>query len=247
MLNINMTAEDKTTLAVFINNAAAYFGNGFLKGNENYNFSDDKPIPEESAVTEETVITDSLEKIASEIQLCKACCLCEKRKNTVPGEGVKNPLVMVIGEAPGADEDASGRPFVGRAGRKLDEMLAAIDLSREKNCFIANTIKCRPPGNRDPLPEETSACNAFLERQVKLLDPAFILCAGGTSAKTILGVSDSLKKLRGNVHEYKSIPVFVTYHPSAILQYDEYRRPAWEDLKMLRSALKDYFSEYETK
>jgi DNA polymerase len=148
---------------------------------------------------------------------------------------------MVIGEGPGADEDASGRPFVGRAGKKLDEMLASIGLSRESNCFIANVIKCRPPGNRDPQPDETAACSGFLRRQMKLLNPRFILCAGRIAAQTLLNTSDPIGKLRGKFIDFDSgdrtIPFLATYHPSALLRNEELKRPAWEDLKLLRSAL----------
>jgi DNA polymerase len=144
---------------------------------------------------------------------------------------------MVIGEGPGADEDESGRPFVGKAGQLLDKMLLSIGLSRETNCFITNVIKCRAPSNRDPQPIETAACISFLSRQVKLLKPHFILCAGRISAQTILGTSESMGKIRGKIYEYNSIPLIATYHPSALLRNEEYKRPAWEDLKQLRSAL----------
>jgi DNA polymerase len=148
---------------------------------------------------------------------------------------------MVIGEGPGADEDVSGRPFVGRAGQLLDKMLASIGLSRENNCFIANVIKCRPPENRDPQPDETVACASFLARQIQLLQPRFILCAGRIAAHTLLNTSEPIGKLRGKFINFQAggreIPFLVTYHPSALLRNEDFKRPAWEDLKLLRSAL----------
>jgi DNA polymerase len=148
---------------------------------------------------------------------------------------------MVIGEGPGADEDATGRPFVGRAGQLLDKMLASIGLSRESNCFIANVIKCRPPGNRDPQPDETAACASFLARQIQLLQPRFILCAGRIAAQTLLNTSTPIGKLRGKFTDFQAgdttIPFLPTYHPSALLRNEELKRPAWEDLKLLRAAI----------
>jgi DNA polymerase len=153
---------------------------------------------------------------------------------------------MVIGEAPGADEDAQGRPFVGPAGRLLDRMLAAIGLSRETNCFIANILKCRPPNNRDPEPDERAACISHLEHQILLLKPQAILCAGRVSAQTLLQTPASMASLRnGRRWEYTlskngvetSIPLFATYHPSALLRNEGWKRPAWEDLKAFREFL----------
>jgi DNA polymerase len=148
---------------------------------------------------------------------------------------------MVIGEGPGADEDASGRPFVGRAGQLLDKMLFSIGLSRESNCFIANVIKCRPPQNRDPQPDETAACSSFLARQIQLLQPRFILCAGRIAGHTLLNTSEPIGSLRGRFINFQAgdreIPFLATYHPSALLRNEDLKRPAWEDLKLLRSAI----------
>ena len=209
--------------------AAAVTGNGYLDREIECSFSDD-PSP-----------VESLEAIAAEVRGCDSCRLCATRKNAVPGEGARSPLVMVIGEGPGADEDATGRPFVGKAGQLLDKMLASIGLSRENNCFIANVIKCRPPGNRDPQPEETAACAYFLERQIQILNPRFILCAGRIAAQTLLKTTEPIGKLRGKIISFysggRSIPFIATYHPSALLRNEDLKRPAWEDLKLLRSAL----------
>jgi DNA polymerase len=151
---------------------------------------------------------------------------------------------MVIGEGPGASEDATGKPFVGEAGILLDKMLASIGLSRESNCFIANVVKCRPPDNRDPLPEETAACASFLKRQIQLLKPKIILCAGRVAAQTLLRTNETIGRLRGNFTELRitdrSIPLIATYHPSALLRNIELKRPAWEDLKILKARLDEY-------
>ena len=196
---------------------------------------------------------DTLEQIAEEIKNCKACGLCATRKNAVPGEGAKRPLVMVIGEGPGADEDASGRPFVGKAGQLLDKMLKAIDLYRDKNCFIANIVKCRPPGNRDPQPDEASACIPYLQRQIKILKPHLILCAGRIASQNLLKTTQGVNALRGTFHEYRIntadevpsvIPVICTLHPSAILRDSTNRAPAWEDLKQLKAKLVSICGEY---
>jgi DNA polymerase len=185
------------------------------------------------------VFIDTIEQIEKEIKACKKCPLCEKRTNAVPGEGVMQPLVMVIGEGPGEDEDKQGRPFVGKAGQLLDKMLSSINLSRTTNAFIANVVKCRPPGNRDPLPQETETCADFLTRQILLLNPKFILITGKVAAKTLLKTDLPIGKMRGSFTELKikaaPYPVLCTYHPSALLREESYKRPAWEDLKLLKS------------
>ena len=184
---------------------------------------------------------DSLEAVASDVAACNACGLATTRTHTVPGEGCNHPLVMVIGEGPGADEDAQGRPFVGRAGQLLDRMLASIGLFRNQNCYIANMVKCRPPGNRDPAPDEMRACFHFLERQILLLKPKVILCAGRVAAQNLLKTDEKLNSLRGDFTEIPigetSVPALVTYHPSFLLRNESYKRPAWEDLKLLSSRL----------
>ncbi|GHV25599.1 uracil-DNA glycosylase [Spirochaetia bacterium] len=198
---------------------------------------------------------DSLETVAAEVLQCTACNLHSGRKNAVPGEGVAHPLVLVIGEGPGADEDRLGRPFVGKAGQLLDKMLASVGLSREKNCFIANMVKCRPPNNRDPLPEEMAPCSRFLARQIRLLKPKLILCVGKVSANALLKTAASIGRLRGNFTPYVvddaqetggfTIPLLATYHPSALLHDESYKRPAWEDLKLLKQRLTELDSGYD--
>ncbi|MCL2481532.1 MAG: uracil-DNA glycosylase, partial [Spirochaetaceae bacterium] len=156
---------------------------------------------------------DSFEKIANEIMQCKKCRLCNVRKNSVPGAGVLNPLVMVIGEGPGAEEDSQGLPFVGAAGQYLDKWLNAISLDRATNCFIGNIVKCRPPGNRDPQFDEIEQCIVFLKRQIALLNPKAILALGRIASSIITAREDGIGKLRGAIYNYEGIPVVVTYHP----------------------------------
>ena len=261
-----MTGEEKTALASFLNLASDYLNGGHALHKESQIFSDDAPLPineenhpsaiplaymteepsesfdsSESEPGELEAPEDTLDAVAEEISVCHACGLCATRKNTVPGEGVNRPLVMVVGEGPGADEDATGRPFVGRAGQLLDKMLASIALSRDKNCFIANMVKCRPPGNRDPDPIEMAACFPFLKRQILLLRPQVILCAGRIAAQNLLKTSKSLSALRGAFSELKvgevTFPILSTYHPSGILRDESKKRPTWEDLKFLKSHL----------
>lgn len=180
---------------------------------------------------------ESLSRVAAEVAGCRLCRLCAGRTNAVPGEGVPNPAVMVIGEGPGAAEDRSGRPFVGPAGRYLDRWLAAIRLHRRQNCFIANVVKCRPPGNRDPGPDEVAACLPYLARQIDLLRPRALLAVGRVAADHLLGVTRPLAAHRAGRYEHRGRPLFVTYHPSAVLRDPSLRAPVWEDLRKLRAFL----------
>ena len=179
----------------------------------------------------------SLEDLKSKILRCTKCQLARTRNNVVPGEGVENPDVLVIGEGPGYDEDMSGRPFVGKAGVLLDKMLAAINLDRTKNCYIANVVKCRPPNNRDPELDEQAACSGFLEAQIHLLKPKMILCMGRIAGHKMLDTQVPLGQLRGQFHDYNGIPLMVTYHPSALLRDESLKAPAWQDLKAFRKKL----------
>ena len=180
---------------------------------------------------------ESLSRVAAEVAGCRLCRLCAGRTNAVPGEGVPNPAVMVIGEGPGAAEDRSGRPFVGPAGRYLDRWLAAIRLDRRQSCFIANVVKCRPPGNRDPGPDEVAACLPYLARQIDLLRPRALLAVGRVAADHLLGVTRPLAAHRSGRYEHRGRPLFVTYHPSAVLRDPSLRAPVWEDLRKLRAFL----------
>ncbi|MEM7253614.1 MAG: uracil-DNA glycosylase [Pseudomonadota bacterium] len=164
---------------------------------------------------------------------CHQCTLCETRTNTVFGVGAERADWMIVGEAPGANEDRQGEPFVGRAGQLLNSMLGAIGLARDA-VFIANTLKCRPPGNRDPKPGETAACAAFLVRQLQLVRPKVILAVGRIAAQTLLESEQSLGRMRGRVHRYRptDTPLVVTYHPAYLLRSPDQKRSAWQDLKL---------------
>ncbi|RKX93643.1 MAG: uracil-DNA glycosylase [Spirochaetes bacterium] len=181
---------------------------------------------------------DSLTTIEAEIAACSKCRLCENRNKTVPGKGVLNPKVMIIGEGPGAEEDKTGIPFVGRAGQYMDKWMDAIDLKRDKDLFIGNIVKCRPPGNRDPHPDEIEACRGYLERQIKILKPSLIMTVGRIAAQELIGSSSGIGRLRGRMYDYMGIPLIPTYHPSGVLRNPEnYRKPVWEDLKAVRKFL----------
>ncbi|MGP1664342.1 MAG: uracil-DNA glycosylase, partial [Rhodanobacter sp.] len=161
---------------------------------------------------------------------CTLCALHVKRNKTVFGVGDENADWLFVGEGPGADEDAQGEPFVGQAGRLLDNMLAAIALKRGANVYITNIVKCRPPGNRNPQPEEAQACSAYLQRQIELIRPKLIIALGKVAAVNLLGRDASIASLRGQVHAYRDIPLIVTYHPAYLLRTLNDKAKAWEDL-----------------
>jgi len=236
-----MTFEENAALNDFLNLASDYLKDGHARAYKTDEPEEKAALPLAYMVEEAEEGEDSLEAVAADVGACKACGLAATRKNTVPGEGSINPLVMVIGEGPGADEDAAGRPFVGRAGQLLDKMLVSIGLVRGKNCYIANIVKCRPPGNRNPEAGEISACYPFLERQIILLKPVIILCAGNVATQNLLKTSRGITTMRGQFLDIKigelTIPVLPTYHPSALLRDENLKRPAWEDLKLLKSRL----------
>lgn len=177
----------------------------------------------------------SFQALCSDAMDCSRCQLCKTRKNVVFGTGCNHrPIVMVIGEGPGETEDNMGLPFVGKAGQFLDKWLAAISLSRETNVYITNTVKCRPPQNRDPLPEEKSACFAFLKQQIELIQPQAILCLGKPASTLMTGKDDAtMGSLRGKFFFYEGIPLMCTYHPAAVLRDFSLKRPVWDDLKKL--------------
>lgn len=161
---------------------------------------------------------------------CTACILHAKRNKTVFGVGDENADWLFVGEGPGADEDAQGEPFVGQAGKLLDNMLAAVALKRGVNVYIANIVKCRPPGNRNPQPEEAQACSGYLQRQIELIQPKLIIALGKVAAVNLLGRDASIASLRGQVHAYRGMPLIVTYHPAYLLRTLNDKAKAWEDL-----------------
>ncbi|MDR0668966.1 MAG: uracil-DNA glycosylase [Treponema sp.] len=259
-----MIAEQKTVLARFLDTAGKYLEDGYRRPGEECAVTAESggeaPDPRRAAPLSATpgdtpgetpgdTPGDTPEGIAADIRSCRSCPLEAARTNAVPGEGAEHPLVLVIGEGPGQDEDRTGRPFVGRAGQLLDKMLAAIDLRREENCFITNVVKCRPPGNRDPEPMEALCCKPFLRRQISCLRPRSILCVGKVAANLLLETTEqaAIGSLRGRFFDYTAtdtegtgpIPVLATYHPSALLRNEDLKRPAWEDLKLLRAKLEE--------
>jgi uracil-DNA glycosylase len=177
--------------------------------------------------------SDSLHALDAAINTCRKCPLGATRTKFVFGVGSPNATLMVIGEAPGADEDAQGEPFVGRAGQLLTKILEAINFRREE-VYICNILKCRPPGNRKPTPEESDLCTPYLKKQIALIKPKVILCLGLTAAENLLKTSESMGSLRGRVFQYENTPVMVTYHPAALLRNPNWKRPTWEDVQAVR-------------
>ncbi|MRT00086.1 uracil-DNA glycosylase [Ralstonia pickettii] len=173
-------------------------------------------------------------QLEAAVSNCTSCKLCERRTNTVFGVGDREAEWMLIGEAPGEQEDKQGEPFVGQAGKLLDSMLRSIGLSREKGVFIANVLKCRPPGNRDPEPDEAAMCDPYLKRQIALIKPRIIVVLGRIAAQNLLQTQTPVGKLRGRVHEVEGVPVVVTYHPAYLLRTLTDKARAWEDLCLAR-------------
>lgn len=185
----------------------------------------------------ERVRNANLDELREQVLACTACGLCNGRRHAVFGHGGQPTRWLVVGEAPGEQEDRQGQPFVGRSGQLLDAMLSAVGMSRERDVFIANVIKCRPPGNRNPKPEEIAACSPYLMRQIALLKPERILVLGRFAAQTLLGTDATIGSLRGRVHQMKTdegreIPVVVSYHPAYLLRSPAEKARAWQDLQL---------------
>jgi uracil-DNA glycosylase family 4 len=180
----------------------------------------------------------ALAALAREVSVCTRCALHESRKQTVFGVGNPNAKLMFIGEAPGADEDAKGEPFVGRAGQLLTKIIVAMGMTREE-VYIGNILKCRPPQNRDPLPSEVQCCEEYLRAQIALIQPKYICALGRIAAHWLLKTEAPLGALRTAQHTYEGIPVIVTYHPAALLRNPAFKAPCWDDMKKLMALLKD--------
>ncbi len=178
----------------------------------------------------------ALAALALEAAACRRCKLCEQRQRVVFGAGDPRATLMFVGEGPGAEEDRQGLPFVGPAGELLTKMIRAIGLRREET-YIANVVKCRPPGNREPQPDEVAACRSYLEAQIDLVRPRVLVALGRIAAQTLLGNSGPLGKMRGDWFEVRGVPTLVTYHPAALLRNEAYKRPTWEDLQKVRDRL----------
>jgi DNA polymerase len=177
------------------------------------------------------------DRFADDVAACEACSLCRTRNKTVPGVGDTRARWLFVGEAPGGEEDAKGEPFVGQAGRLLDNMLAAIGLDRRRDVYIANVLKCRPPGNRTPEPIEIEACRPYLDRQLELIRPKLIVALGRSAANTLLGNDATIGSMRGRLHRYGSVPMLVTYHPAYLLRTLQDKAKAWEDLVLARRTM----------
>ena len=202
------------------------------------------PVVAEPPPREQIELPHDWNGLRARVKDCPACKLCQTRTNTVFGVGDEQAPLMIVGEGPGADEDAQGEPFVGRAGKLLDEMLKAIGRSRRqadaaRAVFIANVVKCRPPGNRDPETDEVEACRPYLDRQIELLKPKLIVALGRVAAQRLLDTDAPLSRLRGPLYHYGAdkTPVLVTYHPAYLLRSPREKAKSWEDLKRIHRFL----------
>lgn len=190
-----------------------------------------------SAERAEAILRMDWAALEAEVSVCQACGLCARRNKTVFGVGDREADWLFVGEGPGADEDAKGEPFVGQAGKLLDNMLAAIGLVRGQDVYIANIVKCRPPGNRNPEPGEARQCMPYLQRQVDLIRPRLIVALGKVAATNLLGAEEPITRLRGRLLDYRGIPLLVTYHPAYLLRSLAEKAKAWEDLCFARETM----------
>ena len=181
--------------------------------------------------------TADYEALRETAMACTRCRLSGGRKTVVFADGNPAARLMVVGEAPGAREDDTGLPFVGQAGKLLDLMLASVDLSRQESVYICNVLKCRPPGNRNPLPDEIESCAPLLKRQIELVAPEVLMAAGSFAAQWLTESKKALGRLRGKVYSYHGVPLVVTYHPAALLRNPGWSRPVWDDLQLLRQVM----------
>lgn len=192
------------------------------------------PTPPPAVASGETPA--ALQSLAAEASTCTRCRLAQGRKTVVFGTGDPQASLMLVGEAPGAEEDKQGVPFVGAAGELLNRILQAIGMTREQ-VYIANVVKCRPPGNRDPQPDEIAACNRYLTGQIELVRPRLLVALGRVAAQTLLGNDMPIGRMRGRWYEVAGVPLRVTYHPAALLRNPALKRPTWEDLQLVRDHL----------
>jgi len=201
-------------------------------------FLESNPVSEKKDFqTNHLVFSADLNSFHEQIHKCQNCQLGQSRTNFVFGVGDPNASLVLVGEAPGEQEDLKGEPFVGRAGQLLDKILAAIDRSREKDVYICNVLKCRPPQNRDPRSDEIEQCEPYLIHQINLIQPKLIVALGRVAGKTLLNVDNSLKSMRGILHNYHNTPLIVTYHPAALLRNPNWKPEAWKDFKWIRSMI----------
>jgi DNA polymerase len=199
----------------------------------------DTPVGEDPPERNATIARMNWGELKAAVESCEACALVKTRKQTVFGVGDEMADWLFVGEAPGAEEDARGEPFVGQAGRLLDNMLLAIGLRRGENVYIANVLKCRPPGNRNPEAFEVAQCNAHLLRQMALIQPRLIVALGRFAAQTLLDTDATIASLRGRVHQYHGVPTLVTYHPAYLLRSLPDKAKAWADLCLARNTMRE--------
>jgi uracil-DNA glycosylase len=197
-----------------------------------------RALPEGGGERTARIARLSMDELKAEVKPCSACGLCKSRTQTVFGVGDESADWMIVGEAPGAEEDARGEPFVGQAGRLLDNMLAAIGLARGENVYIANVLKCRPPGNRNPEAAEVAQCSPLLARQIELVQPKLIIAMGRFAAQTLLNSDASIASMRGKLYRYQGVQTIVTYHPAYLLRSLPEKAKAWEDLCFARANFK---------
>lgn len=190
--------------------------------------------------------TVSISSISEKINSCTRCRLSSHKNNAVPGTGVDHPLVLVIGDCPGYEEDQQALPFAGAAGELLDKMLASISLSKKQNCFITNVMKCSTTQNREPQQDEIAACISYLDAQISVLKPKMILLMGRIAGQTVFRTNSSINSFRGEIRQYNGIPAMATYNPNALLKNTELKAPAWADLKKFRSELEKIAPDYQS-
>lgn len=212
-----------TGITGYLNYQREIYGNEFYS---DYDINEIALIPTE--IKEQRLL-----KFQEQIKFCQKCKLAQTRSHLVFGSGNPNANIMLIGEAPGYDEDIQGKPFVGAAGRLLTKILEAIKLTREE-VYIANILKCRPPQNRDPLAEEQMLCKPYLERQLEIIEPKFILALGRIAAQVLLDSTNPINELRGKVYDFDNKKLIVTYHPAALLRNSQLKKAAWEDVQLLQ-------------
>ena len=225
--------KDLTAVIEEINNTLHYLGATGCRG---FDCSKESLKTIESWGSKTDFSLETLPAIQNDLGDCRRCKLSGSRKNIVFGTGDPRARLVFVGEGPGYEEDQKGEPFVGAAGRLLTKIIQAIDCTREQ-VYICNIIKCRPPGNRNPMPDEIEACVPFLERQIGAIKPDFICALGAFAAQTLLETKAPISRLRGSFHNYKGIKVLPTYHPAFLLRNPDKKRDVWEDMKMLMKAL----------
>lgn len=230
-----MKAEEKQVIFNLLKTADAW-NCGYVRSKfeQTPGFTDDQQV-QEKVDSSKTGFT--MQELEAKVLRCTRCSLARTRNNVVTGQGVENPLVLVIGEGPAMEDDIKATPFTGKTGALLDKMLSAIQLDRKSNCYITNIVKCRPPEDRRPFPDEISACISFLETQIHLLKPKMILCMGKSACEKLINQTVSIENIHGNFYEYNGIPVMPTYNPNDLLINQDLKRPAWEDLKKFKRKL----------